>query len=210
MGMYLLKNQVNKVFLIGGAPGAGKTTLGMALARKLGIKSLTIDDLVTAALTITTAQTHPGLHAMRKLPHVEYFTNSSIEQLKTDATLRHEATWPMVERLIQKYTSSGMGIVIDGWHLRPKWVAKLDLANVRSAWIVIAPTVLEERERQNATFWDESPRPAQMLNNFLARSLWYNDFIQTEATQQKMDILYQDGQMSADKLCQIILEKSEI
>ncbi len=57
-----------KVFLIGGAPGAGKTTLGSALAARLGITSLSIDDLKTAALAITTPETHPKLHVMRKEP----------------------------------------------------------------------------------------------------------------------------------------------
>ncbi|MCA9946780.1 MAG: zeta toxin family protein, partial [Anaerolineales bacterium] len=65
----------NKVILIGGAPGAGKTTLGSALAVKLGVNSLTIDDLVTAVIAVTTPETHPGIHALRKGPHTEYFTN---------------------------------------------------------------------------------------------------------------------------------------
>ncbi len=94
----------NKVILIGGAPGAGKTTLGSALAVKLGVTSLTIDDLVTAVIGVTSRESHPGIHALRKGPHTEYFTNSSVDELIADAILRHEASWPMVRQLIQKYT----------------------------------------------------------------------------------------------------------
>ena len=43
-----------KVILIGGPPGAGKTTLGRAVAARLGVVSLTIDDLFLAAKAITT------------------------------------------------------------------------------------------------------------------------------------------------------------
>lgn len=196
----------NKVFLIGGAPGAGKTTLGCALAVKLGVTSLTIDDLVTAAIAITTPETHSGLHVMRTVPHIEYYTNSSLEQLKADATARHEATFPMVERVIRKYVALGKGIVIDGWHLRPGWVAKLALDYVSAHWIVIDHHVLEEREKQNVDFFQESPNPDKMFQNFLGRSLWYNNLIKEEATELGMNVLYQNGALSVDDLCQQILE----
>jgi Zeta toxin len=42
-----------KVILVGGCPGAGKTTLGRAIAARLGYASLTIDDLLGAARAIT-------------------------------------------------------------------------------------------------------------------------------------------------------------
>ena len=197
----------NKVFLIGGAPGAGKTTLGFALAKKLGIRSLTIDDLVTAVIAITTPETHPGLHAMRKMPHVEYFTNSSLEQLKIDATHRHEATLPMVERIIRKYIGQDLGIVIDGWHLRPKWIAELQLDNVFSSWIVTTNAVLKEREKKNIEFFRESLEPDKMFDNFLRRSLWYNNLIKKQAAELQMNILYQTGEISVDDLCRQILEK---
>ncbi|UCC53638.1 MAG: hypothetical protein JSV68_06615, partial [Anaerolineaceae bacterium] len=132
----IFQNIDTKVFLIGGAPGAGKTTLGSALAARLGITSLTIDHLKTAAMAITTPETHPGLHVMSKVPSLEYFTNSSLEQLIADATLQHEAVWPMVRQVVRKHALWGSPIVIDGWYMRPNWVAQLKLANVWSGWIV--------------------------------------------------------------------------
>ena len=208
--MDLNNNMSNKVFLIGGAPGTGKTTLGTALAIKLGITSLTIDDLVTAAIAVTTPETHPWLHVMRKVPYLEYYTNSSADQLKEDATLRHEATWPMVEQVIRKYARRESAIVIDGWHLRPAWVAQLNLENVWSSWLVVSESLLEERERKNLGFFQNSPNPERMFDNFLARSLWYNDLIKSQAKEFQMHILYQTGEISVDELCQMVIEKSAI
>ncbi len=199
----------NKVILIGGAPGAGKTTLGSALAVKLGINSLTIDDLVTAVVAVTTPETHPGIHALRKGPHTEYFTNSSVEQLIADATLRHEATWPMVQKLIQKYTYLKRGIVIDGWHMRPEWVAQLQMKNVWAGWLVIDTAVLEARERKNDDFLEGSADPERMFANFMGRSLWYNDLIKTQAEALQMNVLYQDGTKSVEELCQLVLANLE-
>ena len=199
----------NKVILIGGAPGAGKTTLGSALAVKLGVTSLTIDDLVTAVIAITTPKTHPGIHALRKGPHTEYFTNSSVQQLIADATLRHEATWPMVQRLIQKYVSLGRGIVIDGWHIRPDWVAQLQLPNVWAGWLMIDPVILEARERKNGDFLAGSADPERMFRNFMGRSLWYNDLIKEHAATHQMNVLFQDGTKTVDALCQHVLADLE-
>ena len=85
------------VFLIGGAPGVGKTTLGSALAARLGITSLSIDDLVIAAQAVTTPETHPGLHVMRKVPYLEYFTNSSVGGILKKC-VNSQAVYPLSEQ----------------------------------------------------------------------------------------------------------------
>ncbi len=196
-----------QVILIGGPPGAGKTTLGAALAIRLGITSLTVDDLVVAAQAVTTRETHPGVWAMRKknLPLLEYFTVSSVEQLRADATQRHEATWPMLEGVIRKHAKWGSAIVIDGWHIRPSYVAQLKLDNVWSGWIVPAPEVLEERERRGA-WYQGSSDPERMLENFLARSYWINDLVEEQAKELGMNILHQAGDATVDDLCDRVLE----
>ena len=195
-----------KVILIGGAPGTGKTTLGSALAVKLGITSLSIDDLRTAAQAVTTPESHPGLHIMRGMAYQEYFTNSSLEQLKTDATAQHEAVWPVVKRVISKHADWGSAIVIDGWHLRPDKVAQLELDNVWAAWIVVTDSVLELRERKNVNWLRSSSDPEKMLENFLARSLWYNELIRELARDFQMNILLQDGEKSVEELCRQVMD----
>jgi len=198
-----------KVFLIGGAPGAGKTTLGTALASKLGITSLSIDDLLTAAQAVTTPESHPGLHFMRGQPFQEYFTYSSVERLKADATLQHEAAWPIVKRVIRKHASWGFAIVIDGWHLRPSAVSQLREENIWSGWIVLSASVLDERERKNKDWLKGSPDPERMLENFLARSFWYNTLIKEQAAELQMNILVQNGEKSVEALCQMVLDTAE-
>ncbi|MCL4870330.1 MAG: hypothetical protein KJ063_15300 [Anaerolineae bacterium] len=194
------------VFLIGGAPGVGKTTLGRALATKLGLVSVSVDDLMTVAQAVTTPETHLGLHVMRKVPHLEYFTHSPVEQLKADADIQHEAAWPFLKQLILKRaTWDTSPIVIDGWHLRPHRVAELNLPTVWSSWIVVEPDVLVERENNNRQWLQGSSDPDRMLDNFLARSLWYNELIQQQASEWQMNILWQTGDVSVDALCQMVL-----
>lgn len=196
-----------KVILIGGAPGAGKTTLGRNLAIKLGITSLTVDDLMTAAKAVTTPDSHPGLHVMSRMHWVDYFTMTAVDQLIDDANIQHEATWPAVEKVIRYHAASwGSPIVIDGWALRPERVAQLDLENVKTFWLVTEPAVLEERESTNVDFIRDSPDPPRMLRNFLARSLWYNEMIKEQATELGQNLLYQSGETSVDELCNLVLD----
>lgn len=199
-------NTCTKVYLIGGAPGAGKSTLGLALGARLGIASLTVDDFMRAAQAITTPETHPGLHVMRRVPSIEYFTDSSVDQLKSDATAQHEATWPLVERVVRLHARGESALVINGWHIRPRMVAQLELDNVWSGWIVPSDSVLEEREIKSAEWVRKSSNPERMHQNLLARSLWYNDLIRQQATELGMNILPQTGETTVDELCQMVLQ----
>jgi 2-phosphoglycerate kinase len=160
---------------------------------------------MTAARAVTAPETHPGLHVMARMPFVEYFTTSGPERLIADATTQHEAVWPIIEKVTRDHARWGPSIVIDGWTIRPERVRALGLENVTSLWLVIDPAVLEARERKNVDFTADSPDPERMLQNFLARSLWYNDFIRQQATQLGMPVLYQDGLASVDALCEIAL-----
>ncbi len=195
-----------RVFLIGGAPGVGKTTLGRALGARLGISSVSIDDLMTVAQTVTTRETHPGLHAMRRVPSRKYFTDSTLDTLQRDADAQHAACWPFVEAVVVKHaTWDPSSIVIDGWYLRPERVATLELDSVSACWIVASPSVIEARERANTAWLEGSADPARMLENFIARSLWFNQRIGDEARALGMRVLLQPGDVPVDELCRQVL-----
>jgi 2-phosphoglycerate kinase len=195
------------VFLIGGAPGVGKTTLGRTLASRVDATSLTADDLLTAAKAVTTPDSHPGLHVMTAVESIDYFTTSPVEQLIADADRQHEALWPAIERVVRKRAAWGPPVVLDGWALRPGRVAALDLDNVVSFWLVADPAVLEMRERGNTDFFGRSIDPERMLRNFLGRSLWHNDLIEREATALGLPVLRQDGRASVDTLCTLAMTR---
>ena len=196
------------VFLIGGAPGAGKTTLGTALATRLSIRSLSIDDLVTAVQAVTTPATHPGLHLMWKTSAHQYFTNSTVDELRADASRQHEVAWPFIRKVIEKHLMQASPIVIDGWHLWPSRVAQLPSERIWAGWIVVVPSVLQERESKNAAWFAGSSDAERMVANFLARSLWFNDLMEAQAAAFKMNILRQDGTMSVADLCTLVLQSA--
>lgn len=199
-----------RVVLIGGPPGGGKTTLSLALSRRLDAEWLTIDDIAAAVKGITTPHSHPGLHAGTRaatgVDSFEYFTTAPVDRLIADAAENHEAMWPAVERVIRQRASFGPSVVIEGWFMRPEKVAALELENVTSFWLSVDEAVLEQRER-DVDFFDRSSDPERMLRNFLGRSFWHNGLIRQQAEKLGLPVLYQDGEASVDDLCETVMER---
>lgn len=197
-----------RAILIGGAPGAGKTTLARALAAALEIDGLTGDDLVSAAAAVTTVDSHPDLHPMRGRGHLEYFTESSAEQLIADAIRFGDAAWPAVRRVIERRIR-GAGVVIDWWLLHPAKLAAMDNPAVVPVWIRIDPAALELRERRVTDFRDGSTNPERMHATFMARSLWRNQLVLSEAARHGQLILDQPGDRDVADLVSAVLAHLE-
>ncbi len=189
-----------EVILIGGPPGAGKTSLGRALAAHLGYASVTGDDLATAARAVADPTAHPELSLMRGIGHQRYFTETPPEIQIADAGRLEETMWPIIERVVATHLREGDPIVIDWWLLSPRRVADLREPRVGSLWLHIDHHALEERERSNADFWEGSAHPETMFASFMARSLWRNSLVADEASTLGLPVLHQSGHASVDDL----------
>lgn len=186
------------VVLIGGPPGAGKTTLGRALARRWGADSLTVDDLLVAARAITTPDSHPTLFPMRPAGgHIPYFTEGPLDRLVNDALATAEHNWPMVESVIRSNVGRGSTAVLDWWLLRPQAIRDLDDDRVAAVFLHPAADVLWSRERANP-FTHDSYDPDRMLEHFMGRSLWRNELLARDAAAVGYPVLDLDGSESVD------------
>ncbi len=192
-------------YLIGGAPGAGKTTLGLELASRLGLPSLAIDDIRTALLDVTTPHSHPDLHTISLPDPWTYFTNTAPDVQIEHAVAQHSELWPGIQRILRKRAASQKHIVIDGWHLMPSLVAAAELPNTEAYWIDVDHDVLGQRERGVWDFYAKSDDPERMFANFLARSFVWNDLMRDAALAAGFGVLHQDGSRSAADLADEIL-----
>ena len=195
------------MLLIGGPPGAGKTSLGRAVAAELSFGSITVDDLVITGQVLTTKETHPALHQMRPIGHTRYFTESPPDQLIADAAELEETMWPALERVIRSHATTNTPTVLDWWLLSPNKVDELEADTIASIWLYVDPDVLEEWERSNAAgFWAESSDPEQMIARFMRRSLWRNELVASQARELGLPVLYQSGADTVEDLVEAVLE----
>ena len=192
-------------YLIGGPPGAGKTTLGMRLARDLERSSLTIDDIRTGLLAMTTPDTHGDLHLIGMPDAWTYFTETDPETMIDHAFAQHTSLWPAVERVLRKRHFNQQPIVMDGWHLIPHLVSESELDSLRPFWIDIDHGVLEQRERNVWDFYAKSNDPERMFSNFMYRSTTWNDRMAAAARALGLPVLEQDGTRSVEDLVNEVL-----
>lgn len=191
--------------LIGGAPGAGKTSLGRAVAARMGIASVSGDDLAIVARQFTDEQSHPALHLMRNGGPQAYFTIGPPEKLIADAQTLADIMWRPIERVIARHLAIGSAFVLDWWLLSPRVVADLDQRGVRSVWLHVDAVELERRERSNPDFFAGSADPDRMHRNFMHRSLWWNSLVAAQAERSGLPVLHQDGGRSVDELVDAVV-----
>ena len=166
----------NKVILIGGPPSVGKSTLARSIATRLGSGCISTDDIGVTLRSITTAESHPGLHPRDDVSHSDHYLTNEVDDLVRSAMQWHEELWPAIESLVRAHTVgySDDPLIIEGWAPWPERVATLEYDGVSSFWLTMSDEDLESRTRATMRFDYSAEYENAVLRKFLARNLEYN------------------------------------
>ncbi len=114
------------IYLIGGPPRCGKTTLARRLARVTGAPLLTIDHLEGAVYHYLP----PGERA-RAMPRFAEATNNdryaahSVDEIVAMLRTCAWSMWPAAHILMHCALEGDRDLILDGYHLEPRFLAEL-------------------------------------------------------------------------------------
>jgi len=105
-----------EVLLIGGASGAGKSSVAYPPARRFGVPVLEIDDIVCALEAMTTPDQQPELFYWQTHPNA---LDSPPGEIMAQGITLATALEPALAAIIGNHLETDMPVVIEGDFLRP-------------------------------------------------------------------------------------------
>ncbi|MBW4667297.1 MAG: 2-phosphoglycerate kinase [Cyanomargarita calcarea GSE-NOS-MK-12-04C] len=198
-----------RVILIGGSSHAGKSTLGLALAAKLGWSYRSTDKLAR----------HPGrpwVGADRKaIPeHVaEYYRELSVEALFLDVLSHYEKNvLSIVEVIVRSHASdlSAECLVLEGSALWPEFVANLvDALGVKAIWLTASNQLFQNRIKRESNFCNVRKDEKHLIQKFLDRTLFYDKHMREEVKRLGFMCIDVESVSTADGLLKKCMELME-
>jgi 2-phosphoglycerate kinase len=118
------------IYLIGGVPRCGKTTLARTLSKKLGISMVPADYLNSAAMAYVSdeefAKEFPLRSARDKYKGNDLFYSTFTPEQITDLYVKQaETAWKGIQRFVEYALSEKQDYVIEGYQIQPEAVSKL-------------------------------------------------------------------------------------
>jgi 2-phosphoglycerate kinase len=193
-----------RAILIGGSSHTGKSTLGRALAAKLGWSYLATDKLAR----------HPGrpwvgINGQAIPAHViEHYRDLSTDALLLDV-LSHYANnvWPQVEEIVRDRVTdrSTEYLVIEGSALWPGFVANLvnENSHVRAIWLTASARLFRTRIFTESNFDRVSKEEQHLIYKFLDRTLHYDRQMRAEIDRLGLMCIDVESISTADELLKI-------
>jgi 2-phosphoglycerate kinase len=195
-----------RVILIGGSSHAGKSTLGLALAAKLGWSYRSTDKLAR----------HPGRPWVgadgKAIPeHVEkYYRDMSVETLFLDVLSHYEKNvLPIVEVIVDSHASdlSTECLIIEGSALWPGFVAnKVGSNGVKAIWLTASDQLFRNRIKRESNFCNVCKDEKDLIQKFLDRTLFYNKHMKEEVERLGFMSIDVESVSTADELLKKCME----
>jgi 2-phosphoglycerate kinase len=177
---------ISKVFVIGGSPMSGKTTLARELASMHKYSCISTDDIGESLRAVIKDN---AFNPMHNRTYIDYYQNNSIDQLINDTIIQHEKYWPSILAVIKAHLNWSCPMIIEGWGLYPKNINTIKSDNISSIWLIGNSTFFRMRLDNDIDFYKDSSNQDLFKSNFLERTVWHNNKIKEEAIEANMEIV---------------------
>jgi 2-phosphoglycerate kinase len=183
-----------RAVLIGGTSHAGKSTLAVALAARLGGEARSTDRLAR----------HPGRPWATPPdavpPHVaEHYRTLDVDELMASVVAHYLRLAPQIAELVAAARPKAP-LVLEGSALLPETVAPLVAGDVVSVTLLAPAEMIAARMRIESRYAERDAEGRRLIDAFFARAVAFNRLLAEQATETGLPVIDLSDRLTTDAL----------
>ena len=204
----LLKGEKVMLYMIGGSPCSGKSTLASLLARKYDLLHIKLDDLVDEMMSQASVDSRP-ICLLRQDRNPEQIWMRNPEEMADEEWRFYEEIFPYVKSYLIK--NQDRPLLVEGAGLLPHLVKELEWP--ASSYLCLTPTADFQKKHYKQREWvpyvlEGTSNPEQAFENWMQRDILFAQMVRKEAQKLGYPSLMTDGSRSeketAEKIARLL------
>ena len=204
----LLKGEKVMLYMIGGSPCSGKSTLASLLARKYDLLHIKLDDLVDEMMSQASVDSRP-ICLLRQDRNPEQIWMRNPEEMADEEWRFYEEIFPYVKSCLIK--NQDKALLVEGAGLLPHLIKSLEEPAV--SYLCLTPTADFQKKHYKQREWvpyvlEGTSNPEQAFENWMQRDILFAQMVRKEAQKLGYPSLMTDGSRSeketAEKIARLL------
>ena len=187
------------LYMIGGSPCSGKSTIASLLARQYQLLHIKLDDLVDEMMSQASADSQL-ICLLRQDRSPEQIWMRNPEEMADEEWRFYEEIFPYVKSYLIK--NQDRPLLVEGAGLLPHLVKKLECP--ASSYLCLTPTADFQKKHYKQREWvpyvlEGTTNPEKAFENWMQRDILYAQMVRQEAMKLGYPSLVTDGSQSEDQ-----------
>lgn len=183
------------IYMIGGSPCSGKSTIASLLARQYQLLHIKLDDLVDEMMSQASADSQP-ICLLRQDRNPEQILMRNPEEMADEEWRFYEEIFPYVKSYLIK---KDRPLLVEGAGLLPHLVKELEWP--ASSYLCLTPTADFQKKHYRQREWvsyvlEGTTNPEQAFENWMQRDILFAQMVRKEAMRLGYSSLMTDGSQS--------------
>ena len=198
----LLKGEKVMLYMIGGSPCSGKSTLASLLARKYDLLHIKLDDLVDEMMSQASVDSRP-ICLLRQDRNPEQIWMRNPEEMADEEWRFYEEIFPYVKSCLIK--DQDKALLVEGAGLLPHLIKSLEEPAV--SYLCLTPTADFQKKHYKQREWvpyvlEGTSNPEQAFENWMQRDILFAQMVRKEAMKLGYSSLMTDGSQSEKQIAE--------